>query len=220
MADWDGDSPQLRLNIANVLASARADAENRVVPKVSTAKAWHKEMMAGLTVPNSIYVGRFRGERGLGKCAVRIGNVFGVAPQEVGAELQAFETRLQEVVAGLDAQYPTDEDLDDDGMLAVIDLAAWAHSEWVRIHPLANGNGRTARVWANFILMRYGLPPAVQLRSRPGGGYGSAGASAMRGDWKPTALVFRALVRDATSATARAAATAFLARKTKPSRRT
>lgn len=79
-------------------------------------------------------------------------------------------------------------------MKAVIDVAAWAHAEWVRIHPFANGNGRSARAWANLILMRYGLPPAVVLRPRPGGDYGDAGAAAMSGDWKPTVDVFRKLI--------------------------
>lgn len=81
-----------------------------------------------------------------------------------------------------------------DGVSAVIDLAAWAHAEWIRIHPFANGNERTARVWANLLLMRYELPPAVALRPRPGGGYGAAGAAAMRGEWQPTRRVFRGMV--------------------------
>jgi len=96
-------------------------------------------------------------------------------------------------------------DLDADGLAAVLDLAAWAHAEWVRIHPFANGNGRTARVWANLILVRYGIPPAVRLRPRPGGGYGAACARAMHGDWQPTALVFRVMLREATAPPARAA---------------
>ena len=54
-------------------------------------------------------------------------------------------------------------------LLAVIELAAIAHGEWVRIHPYANGNGRTARVWANWVAMRYGLPPFVRIKPRPDG---------------------------------------------------
>ena len=46
---------------------------------------------------------------------------------------------------------------------------------------------RTARNWANFVFMRYGLPPAVRGRPRPGGGYEAASASAMAGEWHPTA---------------------------------
>lgn len=43
---------------------------------------------------------------------------------------------------------------------AVLDDCGWAHAEWVRIHPFAKGNGRTARVWASLIDMRYGLRPS------------------------------------------------------------
>jgi Fic family protein len=76
----------------------------------------------------------------------------------------------------------------------VIDLCAWAHTEWTRIHPFANGNGRTARLWANFLAVRYRLPPFIRLRPRPDEGYADAGARAMQGDWQPTALVFRRLL--------------------------
>jgi hypothetical protein len=33
-------------------------------------------------------------------------------------------------------------------MRSTLLLAAILHGEWVRIHPFANGNGRTARLWA------------------------------------------------------------------------
>jgi hypothetical protein len=48
---------------------------------------------------------------------------------DVAHELKAFEAKLQATVARLDAKYPDDDPLDDDGMSAVIDLAAWAHAE-------------------------------------------------------------------------------------------
>jgi hypothetical protein len=89
-----------------------------------------------------------------------------------------------------------DQELDADQLAAVIDLCAWVHAEWVRIHPFANGNGRTARLWANSLAVRYGLPPFIRLRPRPNAGYGDAGAKSMQGDWKPTAVVFRRLLSD------------------------
>jgi Fic family protein len=61
----------------------------------------------------------------------------------------------------------------------------------VRIHPFANGNGRTARLWANSLAIRYGLLPFIRLRPRTNSGYAGAGAKAMQGDWEPTAIVFR-----------------------------
>ncbi|MFP5345434.1 MAG: Fic family protein [Actinomycetes bacterium] len=41
------------------------------------------------------------------------------------------------------------------------------HGEWVRIHPFADGTGRTARIWVTWLLLRYGLPTFVTLEPRP-----------------------------------------------------
>ncbi|OGC25218.1 cell filamentation protein Fic [candidate division WOR-1 bacterium RIFOXYB2_FULL_42_35] len=48
--------------------------------------------------------------------------------------------------------------------LPVIELAALAHFKLVHIHPFIDGNGRTARLLMNLILMRAGYPPAVILK--------------------------------------------------------
>ena len=197
MADWDEDSAQLRRNLTQVLRDVRDSAVARDLPTVEAARKWQAGTMAGLEVPDAKYVGHFRGEPGLESTRVWIGAKEGVAPMRVASELAAFEQRLQRVVAVLDERYAAENDLDADGLAAVIDLSAWAHAEWVRIHPFCNGNGRTARIWANFIFMRYGLPPVVRLRPRPDGGYGSAGAAAMDGSWQLTAVVFRKLLFDA-----------------------
>ena len=86
--------------------------------------------------------------------------------------------------------------LNADQLAAIVDLCAWVHAEWVRIHPFANGNGRTARLWANSIAIRYGLPPFIRLRPRPNSGYAEVSAKAMQGDWEPTTIVFRQLLDD------------------------
>lgn len=135
MADWDADSPRLRRNLSKVLGSVRDDAMKRIVPDVKLAKSWQAGTLSGLVVPDPAHVGRFRGEAGLEGCEVRVGNAPGVAAADVLAELAAFEIKLRAVVAELDVQYPAIENLDEDGLAAAIDVAAWAHSEWVRIHP-------------------------------------------------------------------------------------
>jgi Fic/DOC family len=196
LPDWDDDSPQLRRNLDKVFDSIERDAARRAVPKVATAKRWQAQIMDGLAISKPEYVGRFRGEPGLERCGVHVKGVHGSAPWDVAGELKAFESTLQRALTGLDARYPDADSLDDDGQSAVVELAAWTHAVWVRIHPFANGNGRTARVWANLILMRYGLPPVVALRPRPGGGYAAAGAAAMRGQWRPTVNVFRQMLKD------------------------
>lgn len=42
-----------------------------------------------------------------------------------------------------------------------VELAALFHFKFVYIHPFADGNGRTARLLMNFILMSHGFPPAI-----------------------------------------------------------
>lgn len=40
-------------------------------------------------------------------------------------------------------------------------LAAQFHYKFIRIHPFDDGNGRTARILMNLILMKFGFPPAI-----------------------------------------------------------
>lgn len=40
-------------------------------------------------------------------------------------------------------------------------LATLFHHHFVKIHPFDDGNGRTARILMNFILMQYGFPPVI-----------------------------------------------------------
>jgi Fic family protein len=47
--------------------------------------------------------------------------------------------------------------------LSVPVLAAWVHYKIVYIHPFIDGNGRTARLVMNLILLQHGYPPAVIL---------------------------------------------------------
>ena len=194
MADWDKDSAQLRKNLTQVLHDIRNSAQQRETPTLEAARKWQSDTMAGLEVPEPEFVGRFRGEPGVETIQVWVGRVAGVAPANVAKQLQDFEQRLQSAVTVLDQRYPAGVELDVDGVAAVVDLCDWAHSEWVHIHPFVNGNGRTARMWANSLLMRYGLPPVVRLRPRPDGGYAGASALAMAGNWKPTAAVFRKML--------------------------
>jgi Fic family protein len=47
--------------------------------------------------------------------------------------------------------------------LSTAELAAWVHYKIVHIHPFIDGNGRTARLLMNLILLQNGYPPAVIL---------------------------------------------------------
>jgi hypothetical protein len=193
---WDEDSPQLRKNLAQVLAEITREGRQRNPPTADSAKRWQAILMKDLTVPDARFVGAFRGEPGLENIQIRIGAHYGVDAAKVADELAQFETKLRALVKELDSMVPAGEEPDADQLAAILDVCAWVHAEWVRIHPLANGNGRTARLWANCLAMRYGLPPFIRLRPRPNSGYAEAGARAMQSDWKATAAVFRRLLDD------------------------
>ena len=48
-----------------------------------------------------------------------------------------------------------------------IELAAWTHAEFVKIHPFVDGNGRTSRMLMNYQLMAGGfLPISIAKESR------------------------------------------------------
>jgi Fic family protein len=196
--DWEADSPELRRNVSRALAEGEKAAEKRETPTLELAKRWHTLVMEGLTGPGPKEVGAFRGEPGLEFLQNRVGPRRGVYSQRVADELASFEEKLQRYVAALDAEIQSGQFPNVDQTSAIVDLCAWAHAEWVRIHPFGNGNGRTARLWANFIASRYMLPSFVRLRPRPGGrAYEDAGIAAMEdGNWEPTAAVFRRFFND------------------------
>ena len=155
----------------------------------------HSTLMAGLETPFPGMNGIFRGQPGLDTIEVTVGAYPGVLATHVESELDTLFRELNTALATLDAALPPEHLPDSSELGAVIDLCAFAHAEWVRIHPFANGNGRTARLLANGLAMRYGLPPFVRLRPRPGGEpYARAGEAAMQGNWLPTVAVFQSML--------------------------
>src|SRR5580692_7714711 len=108
------------------MRGVRDRAVRRDVPTVEHARRWQRDTMAGLDVPDTEYVGRFRGEPGLETTRVWIGSREGVPPGEVARDLATRQHTLQRAVAALDARYPAGQELDRDGLAAVIDLCAGA----------------------------------------------------------------------------------------------
>lgn len=194
MPDWDADSPRLRRNLVRLLTDIRDQARARHVPSLADAQSWHRAMMEGLAPPDPALVGRFRGSDPLADIEVVVGSYPGVAASRVAAETAGFASTLAKILKHLDSHLPPDATPTPDQLSAIIEACAWAHAEWVRIHPFANGNGRTARLWANAIAMRYGLPPFVRLRPRPDSGYEAASGEAMLGHHQATVLAFRRLL--------------------------
>lgn len=49
--------------------------------------------------------------------------------------------------------------------LSAVELVARLHHRFVWIHPFFDGNGRTARLLMNLILLKFGYPPAIILKN-------------------------------------------------------
>jgi Fic family protein len=197
MADWDEDSPRLSANLVQVSQLIQREAGDRQPPNIADTRDWHRMMMHGLDVPKPEYVGHFRGEPGVERVNVRIGRRYGTPSHHVAAALAEFEHTLQTAAAVLDEEINSGQIPSGDQFDAIIDLCAWVHAEWARIHPFANGNGRIARLWANYVAMRYGLPAFVTLRPRPDSPYDEIAAEAMYGRWQATVPLFRQMCHDA-----------------------
>lgn len=68
-----------------------------------------------------------------------------------------------------------------------IELLAFAHYEFIRIHPFNNGNGRTGRILMNLIALKFGYKP-LDLYHRESDSrkiYIEAMKSADKGDFNP-----------------------------------
>lgn len=200
MPNWDQNSAQLQSNLRAAVAFARDHAQARTEPSLDQTRQWHREIMTGLQVlapAHGSWIGHFRGEAGQENIRVRVGGVEGIDPSQVREELKRFESRLRTLVKHLDEMLSPGVLPDHTETLEMILLLmSWVHSEWIRIHPFANGNGRIARLWANWVAMRYGLPPFVRLRPRPAGNaYATAAAQAMQGDYEATLPIFRNMFR-------------------------
>lgn len=181
---WDGDDPthlaKIGASCASLVSDLAAAAPSRAVPSLSDAASWHRRIYDGCTVPAAAYLGHFRGDPSHPEL---VGYEVGVGPdmpdglpEKVGVWSADVEAALADFIAGvhaafavLDAALPvSDHPRTVDELQDVVMLTAEVHGEWVRIHPFANGNGRTARVWAALVALRYGLPVFVQLKPRPG----------------------------------------------------
>lgn len=71
-----------------------------------------------------------------------------VHPKDLPALFEKFSQELQVRTEAVNASMPVGE---------IIDLAAWAHTELIRLHPFNDGNGRTARALVDLIFRRANL---------------------------------------------------------------
>ena len=79
-----------------------------------------------------------------------------------------------------------------DGMNA-IELAAWTHAEFVKIHPFVDGNGRTSRMIMNYQLMAAGFLPVSIAKENRLSYFEALEAYAVGGDLNPFAEMIASL---------------------------
>ncbi len=155
------------------------------LPSEELVKAWHKGMFEGVA-PCNDYVGQFRDQDRTSYCLqdyeVMVGDVLGTPSSRVLLEVDEYFKELNIKLRQLESSFPMNDKRPptSDEISEVVELSAWAHGEWVRIHPFANGNGRTARLLANYILVRFGFGPALSLKPRPDQPYGTAARASMQ----------------------------------------
>lgn len=79
------------------------------------------------------------------------------------------------------------EELQSKPELHPIELAAWTHAEFVRIHPFIDGNGRTARLLMNYQLLSKGFLPVSIAKEARLDYYNALERYAVSGDLQPFA---------------------------------
>ncbi len=192
--EWNEDDPRdrpvIQNNLRRILRQILKEAPDRQTPTVALAQNWHREIYRNVELPVPYFAGEIRDSDSkfpeLFGYEVIIGNHYGAPSRDVPKELSNFEAAMQWAVGRLDPVVPAGVRVETTEQLhSVLTLCASSHGEWIRIHPFANGNGRTAPHWANWCAVRYGLPAFVRLRPRPEGlGYALAAARSMGGDHK------------------------------------
>lgn len=162
----------------NARAAARSDIA------AAEVRRWHTQLYTGCRVPLPGYVGHFRGDPAVPEL---VGYEIGVGPDQpdgfpdrvgvwsntVESEVDAFLRGVRNALLALDARLSA-TGLPAIGLpatpgeiTAVVELAGTLHGEWLRMHPFANGNGRTARVWVGWLALRYRLPLFLSVKPRP-----------------------------------------------------
>jgi fido (protein-threonine AMPylation protein) len=202
---WNEDPPgaerQILENATALLGDLAAAADRRLAPNVAMAQEWHRRLYANVPLPVPYYAGEPRDSDpdcpALEGYEVAVGTARGTPSELVPAALSGFEASAQRAVLSLDEAIPAGQQpVGGRELHGALSLCAVLHGEWVRIHPFANGNGRTARLWANWAALRYSLPPFVTIKPRPDNPYGMAAMASMSGNHIATVAAFDQMLRE------------------------
>ncbi|MNN93487.1 Fic/DOC family protein [compost metagenome] len=84
-------------------------------------------------------------------------------------------------------------DLSEKEAVNFIELAAWTHAEFVRIHPFADGSGRTSRLIMNYQLLANGVLPISIAKENRLDYFNALEAHAVHHDLEPFADMIASL---------------------------
>ncbi len=149
-------------------------------------KTWHGKLFRDV-VPLGYYAGHYRSDDPNRPCLRTPVYVDGL-PGAPFVDVPRLMRDLSEEMRGLTTQtdkYIAREPTPTNRARAAIQLVAVYMGKLIQIHPFINGNGRMARLTANYFLHRYGYPmPFYDPYPRPNSDYADASAACMRGDFK------------------------------------
>jgi Fic/DOC family len=186
---WDDEVASARAE-ENLRAIAfgivSTSSKSRAIPVKDMVINWHRKMLDGIVIPDDAYRGAFRGSAhpALLDYEVTVAGLPTTKASDVAREVDNLISELQNNVMVLDEidEHGNPDELTAALIEAALNTAAWLHGEWIRIHPFANGNGRTARMWVLWLCSRYRLPQLLPLRPRPDTVYNPASLLSMTGE--------------------------------------
>lgn len=192
---WDqGPRAKQRIeaNFRTVRAAVGQAALEACRPTESAVRSWHTASLRGVALAEPAVAGGFRGEGPAGsQLADALALIFlatGELPQRVAPRVAETFATLVVRLDALDARLVEGEDYADI-YPAVIELCAWLHGEWVRIHPFIDHNGSTARLLTMNVGLLYNVPlnlPGKPRSAMPQPGleldYGNAAQAQMYGN--------------------------------------
>ncbi len=194
---------RIAANAAQALWGIARTADLREPPTLAQAQQWHRDLYDQSPRPFGYFAGQVRNSDpdfpDLIGYEVQVGGTPGTPSAQVPQALRRFELAAQAAASRLDAVIAVGADpstMAPAELHVVLSYAAALHGTWVRIHPFANGNGRTARLWANWAALRYGLPPFVTIKPRPGQPYRAAAAASMTGSDQVMVAALHQMLRD------------------------
>jgi fido (protein-threonine AMPylation protein) len=168
---WDAHNPGVMARIAGNLLSLRAEVVARgragELPTVDDVRSWHLASLHKVRLAEPWVAGGFRGEgpprSKLATYPVAVNNVQGEHAARVRRTVAKFFDELPSRVVAVDdeltaAGAATAADADDLLYDRALEVIAWTHGEWIRIHPFADNNGCTARLLSIFVSAHFGLP--------------------------------------------------------------